>query len=59
MSHQLSFEVSHTHGQPLGRKENLPFSIKKPTLGKGEIHVQVIPPQGEIVWTTGKYISPR
>lgn len=56
---QVSFEISPNNGKPKGRDESLPPLAKKPPLREGAIHVQVIPPQGEIVWTTGQFIQPR
>lgn len=56
---QLSFVVSPTHGQSKGRDESLLPLAKKPPLNTGEVHVQVIPQEGNITWTTATPIQPR
>jgi hypothetical protein len=56
---QLSFKISPKHGESQGRDESLPTLAQKSTLKEREIYIQVIPQEGEIIWTTGQFIQPR
>lgn len=54
---KVSFQVSPW--KPRGRDESLPPLAKKPLLNTGEVHVQVIPQEGNITWTKATPISPH
>ncbi len=57
---QISFLIPPNHGESQGRDEKLPsFVDRKPHRLDNEVHIQVIPPQGGFIWTTGNFIQPR